>query len=151
MDNKELLKLLNIEKSLIYFTTSLRSNEFMMEKIQKPAILNILNMLPQDKDTLTDILIDTRQALETASIYSRVLRGVRDAFASIINNNLNMVMKFLTSVTIILMLPTLIASIYGMNIRLPFQYSPHAFAITMGISFGLTVLAIVLFWKRRWF
>ncbi len=147
MKNEELIRLLSIEKSLVYFTTSLRSNEFMMERLQRT---DILKMNEEDQELLDDVIIENKQAIEMANIYSNILSGMMDAFASVISNNLNVVMKFLTSITIILMLPTLIASIYGMNIKLPFQNSPHAFLITMVISLILTIIGIILFKNRKW-
>ena len=84
-------------------------------------------------------------------MYSNVLSGVMDAFASVISNNLNVVLKFLTSITIILMIPTLVASIYGMNVELPFQHSPHAFFITIGLSFCLSSVGVLIFLKNKWF
>ena len=86
-----------------------------------------------------------------ANIYSNILSGMMDAFASVISNNLNVVMKLLTSFTIILMIPTLIASIYGMNVELPFQHSAHAFLITIGISLSLAVTSVLIFLKNKWF
>jgi len=148
MKNEELIKLLNIEKSLVFFTTSLKSNELMMERLQKPEILK---MDPDDKDLLEDVLIDNKQAIEMANIYSNILSGMMDAFASVISNNLNVVVKLLTSLTIIVMIPTLIASIYGMNVETPFQHSPHAFLITMGISLILSVTSVLIFLKNKWF
>ena len=148
MKNEELITLLNLEKSLVYFTTSLRSNELMMERLQRT---DILQSHPDDNDLLEDAIIDNKQAIETANIYSNILSGMMDAFASIISNNLNIVMKFLTSVTIILMLPTLVASIYGMNVNLPFQDSPYAFLITVSISFILSAIGVLIFIKRKWF
>ena len=121
MKNQELIKLLDLEKSLVYFTTALKSNEIMIGRlsIQKKFRLNT-----DHRDLLDDVLVEYRQGIEMASVYSNILSGMMDAFASVISNNLNVVMKFLTSVTIILMLPTLVSSIYGMNIDLPFQHSP---------------------------
>jgi magnesium transporter len=148
LKNEELIKLLNIEKSLVFFTTSLKSNELMMERLQK---IEILKMDPDDKDLLEDVLIDNKQAIEMANIYSNILSGMMDAFASVISNNLNVVMKLLTSFTIILMIPTLIASIYGMNVELPFQHSPHAFLITIVISLSLSVASVLIFLKNKWF
>jgi len=148
MKNEELIKLLNIEKSLVFFTTSLRSNELMMERLQKAEIVK---MNPDDKDLLEDVIIENKQAIEMSNVYSNILSGMMDAFASVISNNLNVVMKFLTAVTIILMIPTLIASIYGMNVKLPFQGSPHAFLITLGISLTLSVIGVLIFIKRKWF
>ncbi len=148
MKNEELIELLNLEKSLVYFTTSLRSNELMIEKLRRS---NVLKLDADDNELLEDVIVDNKQAIETANIYSNILSGMMDAFASIISNNLNIVMKFLTSVTIILMLPTLVASIYGMNIKLPFQDSPYAFLITMVISFVLSALGVFIFIRNKWF
>ncbi len=146
--NEELIKLLDLEKSLVFFTTSLKSNELMMERLQKSEAVKLE---PEDNDLLEDVIIETRQAVEMANIYSNILSGMMDAFASVISNNLNVVLKFLTAVTIILMLPTLVASVYGMNVKLPFQDSLHAFTITVIISFVLAGLATIIFVKRRWF
>ena len=145
--NEELIKLLNIEKSLVFFTTSLRSNELMMERLQK---IRSIELNDDDKDFLEDVIIDNRKAIEMANVYSNILSGMMDAFASVISNNLNIVMKFLTSVTIILMIPTLIASIYGMNINLPFQHLNNAFFITIGLSFSLSIIGVLIFLKKRW-
>lgn len=148
MRNKELNSLLNFEKSLVYFVTSLRSNELMMMKIQRTKFLDLTEEL---NDMLEDIIIDTSQALEMANIYTNILGNTMDAFASIISNNLNVVMKRLTSVTIILMVPTLVASFYGMNVKLPFQEVPHAFGITLLVS---GIFAVLLFWfftRKKWF
>jgi len=146
--NRELIELLNLEKSLVYFTTSLKSNDLMMTKLQK--VKNI-SLADEERDTLEDIVIDNRQAIEMADIYSNILSGMMDAFASVISNNLNIVMKFLTSISIILMIPTLIASLYGMNVKLPFQSSPHAFLITIILSLILSIGGITFFIRRKWF
>jgi magnesium transporter len=148
LKNEELINLLNNEKSLVFFTTSLKSNELMMERLMKTELLKLT---PDDRDRLEDVLIDNRQAIEMANIYSNILSGMMDAFASVISNNLNVVMKILTSITIILIIPTLTASIYGMNIELPFQHSPHAFYIVTGISFCVSLLCVLIFIKNRWF
>lgn len=148
MQNEELINLLDFEKSLVYFSTSLRSNELVMERLYKTGILT---KFEEDEDFLEDLIIENKQALEMTNIHSNILSSMMDAFASVISNNLNMVMKFLTSVTIILMIPTLIASIYGMNIRLPFAKSPHAFAITIGASIIFSLIGVFIFIKRKWF
>ncbi len=148
LKNEELIRLLNIEKSLVFFTTSLKSNELMMERLMKT---DLLKLTPEDRDRLEDVLIDNRQAIEMANIYSNILSGMMDAFASVISNNLNVVMKILTSITIILMIPTLTASIYGMNIELPFQHSSFAFDIVTGISFIGSLICVLIFMKKRWF
>ena len=148
MKNEELIKLLNIEKSLVFFITSLKSNELILERFQKAEIVKI-NL--DDKDLLDDLIIENKQAIEISKVYSNILSGMMDAFASVISNNLNAVMKFLTAITIILMIPTLIASIYGMNVKLPFQDFPHAFLITFSISLTLSIIGTLIFIKRKWF
>jgi magnesium transporter len=149
--NTELAKLLNIQKSLVYFVTDLRANELLMMKLARTNVLGIKDD-EEKSDYLQDILIDSGQASEMANVYTNILSGTMDAFGSIISNNLNMVMKRLTSVTIILMVPTLIASFYGMNLSpLPFAGSPNAFWIVFCIS---VLSAAVLYWvfrKIRWF
>ncbi|MEA2081839.1 MAG: magnesium transporter CorA family protein [Elusimicrobiota bacterium] len=146
--NRELIELLNLEKSLVYFTTSLKSNDLMMMKLQK---VKKISLSEEEGDMLEDIVIDNRQAIAMADIYSNILSGMMDAFASVISNNLNIVMKFLTSISIILMIPTLIASLYGMNVKLPFQASPYAFLITIIVSLILSIGGISFFIRRKWF
>ncbi len=146
--NKELLKLLNIEKSLVYFNTALRANDIVLTRLQSGRFLRLTE---DDLEKLEDVQIENRQAIEMAKIFSDILSGTMDAYASVISNNLNVVMKFLTAVTIVLTLPNLVASIYGMNIPLPLQNSPYAFAILMGFSFVLSALVVILFVKKRLF
>jgi len=146
--NETLIALLDLQKSLVYFTTSLTANQIMVSRLSHMRQLNIGE---NDLDSLDDADIEFRQALEMATIHSNILTGMMNAFASVISNNLNLVMKFLTAITIVLMLPTLVASIYGMNIPLPFQHNPHAFAITMGISFLTSLLTVILFIRRKMF
>ncbi len=150
MRNKELIKLLNIEKSLVYFVTALRANELMMMKIQRVDFLKISDQ-EDEEDLLQDILIDSAQASEMAQVYTNILSGTMDAFASIISNNLNQVMKLLTSVTIVLMVPTLVASFYGMNVQLPFAKEPWAFSFTLLMSVLLSAILIYVFFRKRWF
>ncbi len=144
--NQELIKLLNLEKSLVYFNTSLRANDLVMARLQSGRYIPITE---ENEDILEDALIENQQAIEMAKIYSDILSGMMDAYASVISNNLNIVMKFLTSVTIILSLPTLVASVYGMNVALPFQDSPHAFAIIMGFSLVLSGLVVFIFIRKK--
>ena len=120
----------------------------MMERLQKTEIVK---MNPEDIDLLEDVIIENKQAIEMSNVYSNILSGMMDAFASVISNNLNIVVKFLTAITIILMIPTLIASIYGMNINLPLQNSPHSFIVVCGISLTLSVIGVLIFIKRKWF
>jgi len=148
LKNEELIRLLNLEKCLVYFTTSLRSNELVMERLERVRSLKITE---DEKDILDDVIIENKQAIEMSNIYSNILSGMMDAFASVISNNLNVVVKLLTSVTIILMIPTLIASVYGMNVRLPFQTSTHAFLITIIISTIFSSIGVLIFWRKKWF
>jgi len=148
--NKELAKLLNIQKSLVYFVTSLRANELMMMKIKRTDFLKIKEN-EAEFDFLEDIIVDCSQALEMSDVYSNILNGTMDAFASIISNNLNNIMKRLTAITIVLMVPTLVASFYGMNVNLPFEKNPYAFALILIISLILSFLIIFIFNKRKWF
>jgi magnesium transporter len=148
MRNKELIRLLTMEKSLVFFNTSLKSNEIILERMQRSRWLQ---EDPDAEDLIEDVIIENKQAIEMANIHSSILSGMMDAFASVISNNLNVVMKFLTSVTIILALPTLIASIYGMNVNLPMQSHPYAFLIVMGLSLSLSILLVVIFIRKKYF
>ena len=144
--NEALLRLLNIEKSLVYFTTSLKANDILIGRLEHTRQLAIPD---KDLDVLEDVAVEYRQALEMSLIHSNLLTGTLDAFASIISNNLNNVMKYLTSITIVLMFPTLVASIYGMNVTLPLGSNPHAFAILMGLSIIISVAVVGVLSHRR--
>lgn len=144
MKNKELLKLLSLEKGLVYFATSLKSNEIVMEKTMRGKIVKLYD---DDEDILEDAIIENRQAIEMAQIYTNILNGTMDAYASIISNNLNGVMKFLTSITIVLAIPTMISSFWGMNVKLPFEDSPLGFVIMVLIAVVLTLG--VTWWLKR--
>lgn len=144
MKNKELLKMLSLEKALVYFTTSLKSNELVMEKTLRGKIIKLYD---DDEDILEDAITENRQAIEMANIYRDILNGTMDAYASIISNNLNGVMKFLTSITIVLAVPTMVSSFWGMNVGLPFQNHPMGFVIMILISVILTL--IVTWWLKR--
>ncbi|HNV99508.1 MAG TPA: magnesium transporter CorA family protein [Chitinophagales bacterium] len=149
--NTELAKLLNIQKSLVYFVTDLRANELLMMKIQRTNFLGIKND-EEKNDYLGDIIIDSSQALEMATVYTNILNGTMDAFGSIISNNLNSVMKRLTSITIILMVPTLIASFYGMNFsNLPLENSNSGFYVIMFLSILISIALYWVFRRIRWF
>ncbi len=128
--NHELTRLLAFEKSLVFFTTSLKSNEIVLEKLQ---LTKALRLKEDEMELLEDVLTDNKQAIEMANIYSDILSGMMDAFASVISNNLNMQMKRLTIISIVLMIPTLIVSMFGMNVKMPLEDMPHAFAIIGGI------------------
>jgi magnesium transporter len=146
--NEEVIRLLNLSKSLTYFTTSLRSNSIVLDKLLRGKVLK---MYPEDEDLLEDAITETRQAVEVAVVHSSILSGTMDAFASIISNNLNIVMRFLTSVTIILAIPTIVFSFFGMNVVLPFQDLFPAWLVTIGLSAGFSGLAIAYLVRRKMF
>jgi magnesium transporter len=146
--NHEVLELLKFQKRLVYFTTALRSDELLIERQQRSQLFKLY---PDDEELLSDVLIEIRQALEMTNISSHILNQTVEAFGSIISNNLSVVVKLLTSMTIILTVPMIVASIYGMNVDLPFQERQHAFWIVMSIAFGLAGLMVYIFWKRDWF
>jgi len=146
--NKEVLELLKYQKSLTFFTTALKSNELMMERLQRSQLFK---MYPEDEDLLDDVLIENRQAIEMTNIASNILSSMMDAFASIISNNLNVVMKFLASVTILLSIPTIITSYYGMNVILPLADYQHTNLIILVVVFVIVILVSVIFWKKDWF
>lgn len=143
--NEELLQLMRIQKSLVYFVTALRSNELLMMKL---ARTDFLGLSDDEKDFLEDLVIETSQALETAQTYTNILSSTLDAFASIISNNQNEVLKRLTSLTLLLSIPVLIASIYGMNVPLPFQQSHYAFWIPVLICILILGFALYNYLKR---
>lgn len=148
--NSELQELLRIEKSLVYFVTSLSANELIKMKMQRTNLLKIKG--DEDKEDLfSDIIIDNSQALEMANTYTNILSGTMDAFASIISNNLNIVMQRLTSITIVLMVPTVIASFFGMNVKNGFEEDPYAFYLIIIISLFLAILVASFFRRKRMF
>ena len=146
--NEELLELMKIQKSLVYFVTALRSNEILLMKI---ARTNFLSLNEEEKEFLEDMIVDISQGLEMANIYTNILSSTLDAFASVINNNMNNVLKRLTSITIILSLPALVTSIYGMNVPIPYSDKPHAFYIPLILSVGISIVISWYFMKKKWF
>ncbi len=144
--NKELNKLLKMEKCLVYFITSIKANEIVLTKLRNSKkITTEIN-----EDLLEDSFIENKQALEMAQIYSDIQSGMMDAFASVISNNLNVVMKQLTLISIILMIPTLIASVFGMNVPIPFESTSWALPVIILVSLALSVSGVILFRKRQW-
>lgn len=141
MKNKELIQLLDLEKSLLFFSTSLKANEVTMEKLLRGRAIKLYD---EDQDLLEDVIIENKQAIEMSNIYSGILSGTMDAFASIISNNLNIVMKFLASITIVLAVPTMIASYFGMNVKMPFSGDSH-FAFFGIIIFSVVVTSLVTY------
>lgn len=143
--NEELLQLMRIQKSFVYFITALRSNELLMMKISRT---NILKLNDEEKDFLDDLIVETSQALEMANTYTNILNSTLDAFASIISNNQNEVLKRLTTLTIFLSIPILIASIYGMNVPIPYSETHYAFWVPVILSIVILGLAVWNYWKR---
>lgn len=149
MRNQELINLLSLEKSLVYFTTSIKSNEIVMEKLLKG---NYIKMYEEDEDILEDAIVENKQAMEMGTIYRDILSGTMDAYASVISNNLNIVMKILTSLTLVLSIPTIISGLWGMNVAgMPFANNPYGFAIVIGITFVVSIVAWLIMRKRNMF
>lgn len=147
--NSELIDLLELEKSLVYFTTSLRSNEVVLEKMLK---IDTIKQYPEDTELLEDVIIENKQAIEMANIYSGILSGTMDAFASVISNNLNIVMKFLATVTIVMSVPTMIASFFGMNVGgMPFLNKSYGFVTIIIITLLVTSVIAMVFRKKDLF
>nr|WP_319377486.1 magnesium transporter CorA family protein [uncultured Methanoregula sp.] len=149
MKNEELFRMMELEKSLIYFSTSLKSNEAVLERILRTKPLK---MYDDDAEFLEDVIIENKQAMEMSQIYLHILNGMTGAFATIISNNLNIVMKFLASITIIIAIPTMIASFYGMNVvDIPLSQKPLAFEIIFGISFMCSIILGLFMWRKKFF
>jgi magnesium transporter len=147
--NRELIELLELEKSLVYFTTSLRSNEVVFEKMLK---LETIKHYPEDQDLLEDLIIENKQAIEMANIYNGILTGIMGTFASIISNNQNNVMKFLAAITIVLSIPTMIASFYGMNfVEIPGTDNPLGFYIITSAALVIAAIIVFIFRKKKVF
>lgn len=147
--NSELIELLELEKSLVYFITSLRSNEAVLEKMLK---IEQIKKYPEDEDLLEDVIIENKQAIEMSNIYSGILSGTMDAYASVISNNLNIAMKFLAVLTIVMSIPTMIASFAGMNVGgVPFSNNPYGFWILIAVALLITVITGLILRKKKMF
>jgi magnesium transporter len=143
------LELLKYQKSLTYFSTALRSNEVMMERVQR---MQIFNYYEDDQDLLEDVLTENQQAIQMTSIATELLSAMMDAFASIISNNLNSVMKILAALTIVVALPGTVGTFFGMNVPLPVSESnPISFFTILGLSVALSAIAAYIFYRRDWF
>ncbi len=147
MKNKELIQMLKLEKSLIYFSTALKANELVLEKLMR---FEHIKNYPEDTELLEDVIIENKQAIEMANIYSNILTGTMGAFASVISNNLNIVMKFLTSVTIVIAIPTMISGFFGMNVDLPLK-GQYAFFYILLMSAFLSITAGIALYRKRMF
>ena len=144
MSNKELLKLINYQKSMIFFNTALKTNQAVMERLRRGKFIKLYE---EDEDILEDAVIENRQAMEMAATYSEILNGMTDIFGTVVSNNLNNVMKLLTSITLIISIPTLIASIMGMNVEFPFNTGVYGFYGVVGITAIITI--IVAIWLNK--
>lgn len=158
--NEELVKLLNLEKSLVYFSTALQANEMVLERLLRSYLrrskdekskvtMKILQFFEEDEELLEDVITENKQAIALADIYTNISSNTMDAFASIISNNINIVMKFLAIVTIALAIPTIIMSYYGMNVRLPFQEDPLAHIGVIIISIVLMIASAIFLNKKK--
>ena len=147
--NQELIELLELEKSLVYFTTSLRSNEAVLEKLIK---LESIKKYPEDTELLEDVIIENKQAIEMTAIYRDIINGTRELLSTIIDNRLNNVMKYLTSITLVMAIPTVISGIYGMNVSgkwMPLSQTPYGFYIVCGIMVLICVIVLLILRKRK--
>lgn len=151
LQNKELFRLLELQKSLTYFNFALHANENVMERLMRlrnSPLHSLLKMYEEDEDLLEDVIIENKQALEMAEIYTNILMSMMDSFSSIISNRLSQIMKFLTSVTIILAIPTLIFSLWGINVPVPFADSPFGFYEVIGIGAMVTLLVTIVLYNQ---
>ena len=153
--NKEFFLLLELQKSLTYFTSALRSNGIVMERLMRlrrnTSLHHLIKMYEEDEDLLEDVIIENKQAIEMVEMYSNILMNMSDTFASIISNNLNLVMKFLASITIMLAVPTIIFSLWGTNVPVPFQDTTAGFYYVVGIAMFCTVVAVIMLWRKDLF
>jgi magnesium transporter len=153
--NKALFKLIEIQKSLVYFTTALKDNHLVLLKILRminsPALSSLTKFTEDDIDLLEDVIVENKQAIEMVDMHRSILEGMMDGFASIINNNLNLVMKFLAAITIILSIPTMFASFWGMNVPVPAAAHEHGFLMVVSLSILATIFVIIYFRKKGMF
>jgi magnesium transporter len=145
MKNDELLSLLDFEKTMVYFNASIKANQTVLRKINRGKFIKLYE---EDEDILDDTIIENTQAMEMVQTYSEILNGIIDIFGTIVSNNLNIVMKFLTSITIIIAIPTMISSFAGMNVEFPFFSTRLGFYIIMAMAVLATVIATLWFKKR---
>ncbi|MGL4642598.1 MAG: magnesium transporter CorA family protein [Cetobacterium sp.] len=147
--NQELMLLLELEKSLVYFTTSLKSNEAVLERMMRTEIVK---RYPDDLELLEDVIIETKQAIEMANIYSSILSGTRDAFSTVMSNNLNIVMKKLTSITIVFAIPTVVSGLWGMNVGgVPFASDTYGFLWVVLVAIACGIFITWILFKKELF
>ncbi len=146
MKNRELIEMLKLEKSLVFFSTSLKANEIVMEKMMKT---NAIKRYPDDEDLLEDVIVENKQAIEMCAIFTNILSNTMDAFASVISNNLNIVMKLLASITIIMAIPAILSSFWGMNVGIPFKDTVFGFWFVVGLSVVLSIVTGIILWRKK--
>ncbi len=146
MKNEEIIQMLGLEKSLVYLSTSLKSNEIVLERLMR---MDFVRDYPDDMELLEDVIIENKQAIEMSNIYRDILSETMDAFASIISNNLNMVMKLLAALTIILTIPNIIFGLWGTNVNVPLQNSPFGFLVVLGVAVLITCAAVIIMKKNK--
>lgn len=155
MRNREFFMLLELQKSLTFFASALRGNGAVMEKLlrlrRNQSLHHLLKLYEEDEDLLEDVIIENKQAIEMVEMYSNILMNMSDTFASIISNNLNIVMKFLASITIILSVPTTIFSLWGVNVPLPLQENEWGFFLVITIAMICSAVAVALLWMKKLF
>lgn len=155
MENQEILKLLELQKALTFFNASLRSNGAVLDKLMRlrttTSMQPMLKYYEEDEDLLEDVIIENKQAREMVEMYSKIMARLADTFSSIISNNLNQVMKFLAAVTILLAIPTVISSFFGMNVPVPMSDNPAAFGCIFALAGLLAGVCGVLLWRRGMF
>ena len=144
--NQELMQLMRLEKSLVFFATSLKSNENVLERLLRS---DLIRRFPEDEDLLEDVIVENKQAIEMCTIYRDILSSTMDGFSSVISNNANDIMKVLTSLTLVLSIPTLIASIWGMNVAVPFEHNAWGFWVLLGASLVASIISIIILSRRK--
>lgn len=153
--NQDIFELLDLQKAFTYFTASLRSNGIVLEKLLRlrsnKQLQHLITIYEEDEDLLEDVIIENKQAIEMVEMYSNILNGMLDTFASIISNNLNMIMKFLTSVTILLAIPTMISSFFGMNVDIPWGNNSQGFINIAILAILATCITAFGLYKKRFF
>ena len=145
MSNKELLRIMNFEKSMVYFNASVKGNQVVLEKLYRGKTIKLYEA---DEDILEDTMIENRQAIEMIQTYSDILNGIVDMFGTMVSNNLNSVMKLLTSITLVISVPTMIASFLGMNVEFPFSTNVSGFYIILALSIIVSIIVTIILKKR---
>ena len=155
MKNSEILRLLTLQKGLTYFNAAIRSNGAVLDKLMRirnnQSLAPILKVYEEDEDLLEDVIIENKQAREMVEMYSKILARIADTFSSIISNSQNLVMKFLAAMTIIIAIPTVVSSFFGMNVPVPLADNPNGFLYVMVLAFAISITSAYVLWRRDMF